>query len=300
MTINFNPVDTYADWNIALDTLAALLKRQSLCLFLGAGLSASSGEFPTWVELAKLCASNAGKDTSAVTDDMPINDLLKLMESVRDTFSDFEHYKEHVRKYLNEKFAFSYSHATNMLLIAIGALLIPSSRGFINEVITYNFDELLEWYLNLHGFKVQVVTDLPFLYEACDVRIYHPHGFLPKSPHHKSAQHFVFDSFEYDLNVGNSAFPWYQLCNEMLLRKIGIMVGLSGNDPAITSLVARTYSELEKKGKGRPIAFLLNRKASITNETSWYTKRGVVPLGFDTYDDIWTFLLNVCQASLEK
>src|ERR1035437_7294833 len=51
----------------------------------------------------------------------------------------------------------------NDLLIALGALLMGSKRGSVTEVLNVNCDDVLNWYLALHGFDTQVVTRLPSL-----------------------------------------------------------------------------------------------------------------------------------------
>ena len=295
---SFKPIDTYSDKAIAKQELSSLLKSGSLCLFLGAGVSQSSFEFPGWIELVKNCCNKVKINTSDIqSDDVPIDILLKKMEQVRDHFANAEKYKKLVRKQLVSKFQLDYHHAKNILLISIGALVISSQRGSIEEIVTYNFDDLLEWYLDLHGYKVQVVNNLPFLYEDADVRIFHPHGFLPKQEKYEKARHFIFDLYEYDLNVGDVNSPWFSMCKQLLLQKIAIMIGLSGDDPALRSLVVKTYEELKSTNTTRPVAFLLNRNKSLESSFSTYYKRGIVPIGFDTYDEIWKFVLEICQMA---
>ncbi|MCK5347679.1 MAG: hypothetical protein KAR20_29930, partial [Candidatus Heimdallarchaeota archaeon] len=197
------PLSSYQDKHIALDTLSLLLRKGSLCLFLGAGVSKSTGQFPSWVELVRFCTEekNIIQD---IHDDEPIDSLLMLMDSVRRKCASPAEYKEVVQSFLSQNFERTYSHAQNLLLIAIGALAMSSRRGSVNDIITYNFDDLLEWYLGLHGHMIQVITELPYLHEDVDVRIYHPHGFLPSNEIYKNSSHFVFDQFSYDMTIGNS------------------------------------------------------------------------------------------------
>jgi hypothetical protein len=298
--MSFFPISSYLDKGIAVEEIAKWLGSGSLCLFLGAGISMSSSEFPSWVGLVRACAEQKGFDISGIGVSTPIDKLLKLMEAVRRKCTDFEEYKELVRWRLNESFDLGHQHLQNALLISIGALLMPSTRGSISDVVTYNFDDLLEWYLNLHGFRVQVVTELPFLCEDVDVRIFHPHGFLPKSARYISSSHFVFDSFEYDLLVGNEKSPWFAECKHILRQKIALMIGISCDDPVLISLVRHTSDELIKSGVPRPVTFLLNRSEAIVNEIEWYLDRSIVPIGFDNFEEIWQFILAICQNAAGK
>lgn len=280
--------------------MAELLRRGSLCLFLGSGISMSSDEFPSWVQLVKACASPRGINIAHIVADAEVSSLLNTMEQVRDSFPSFDDYKEFVRSKLNESFSLDYHHARNMLLIAIGSLCMPSSRGSINDIITYNFDDLTEWYLNIHGFTVQVVSELPYIHKMADIRIFHPHGFLPKSEKYCISKHFVFDSFEYDLRIGNENSLWFNECKHFLMQKTGVMIGLSCEDPVLTTLVARTSESLSKFNMTRPIAFLLNKSSVLQKKKSeWYYKRGIVPLGFNDFSDIWEFILLVCQRAAD-
>lgn len=291
------PLVSYKDPHIALGTISELLRNGSLTLFLGAGVSMSTKDFLNWVDLVRFCLKEKGISVS-IEDDEPVDNLLSAMENVRDKCANEKEYKELVQKYLTGFISYDYKHAQNMLLIAIGSLVMSSKRGSIEEIVTYNFDDLLEWYFDFHGFNTQVVSEIPFLTKDSDVTVFHPHGFLPKLDKYKKSTHFIFDKFSYDLTVGNDKYPWFSLCNQLLMNKIALMVGISGNDPAIRTLLTRTHADLSKMGCNRPVAFLLSKHDSIKNDQEYF-KRGIIPLGFDSHDDIWTFLLEVCrQASI--
>lgn len=293
--MDWMPLTSYQDQHIALGTLSNLLKKGSLSLFLGAGVSMSTGQFPDWAGLVRFClqAKGISKD---IQDDEPIDNLLESMDSVRRECASPEEYKQLVHSFLSGKFEQNYSHAQNLLLIAIGALVMSSRRGSIEDIITYNFDDLLEWYFDLHGHKTQVITELPYMHEDSDVRIYHPHGFLPANTKYRNSSHFIFDQFSYDMTVGNDKSPWFPIVQQILFRKVAIMVGLSGKDPAIRALVAQTFEKLKENHNTRPVAFLLIRNKSL-GDPAYFIERGIVPLGFETHEDIWKFLLNICQKA---
>lgn len=293
MTLFDSPIQAYTSPEIASETLTELLLNGSLCLFLGAGVSQSTGTYPSWHTLVSHCIKGVGIDYP-LTDHPMAEELLIAMDVVRENLKG-EDLKILVQQFLQKDFILDYSHAQNMLLIALGALVMTSKRGSIDEIITYNFDDLIEWYFDLHGYQTQVVSHLPYLAKSSDVTVFHPHGFLPKSTKYNISDHFIFDQLSYDLTIGREDNPWYALSKQILLSKVAIMVGLSGDDPAIRTLIARVNEHLKEANSSRPVAFLLNIKTSIDKPTAYYTSRGIVPLGFDTFEEIWHFLLGVCQ-----
>ena len=293
MSIFNMPIQAYSTPSIAKEVLTELLLNGSLCLFLGAGVSESSKSYPSWRTLVEHCIAGAGVEHQ-LPDNAVTEDLLVAMDVVRGSLRD-EDLKALVQRFLQKDFELDYSHAKNMLLIALGALVMTSKRGSIDQIITYNFDDLIEWYFDLHGYKTQVVSRLPYISQDSDVTVFHPHGFLPKSTKYKMSDHFIFDQLSYDLTIGRDDNPWFALSKQLLLSKVAIMVGVSGDDPAIRALLARVNEQLSAANAPRPVAFLLNRATSIEKPSSYYLARGIVPLSFDTYDDIWAFLLGICQ-----
>lgn len=67
----------------------------------------------------------------------------------------------------------------NRLLSAIGSLVMASRRGSAGKVITLNFDDILELYLEFHGFTTAAIHDGRHWAPQDDVVVYHPHGYLP-------------------------------------------------------------------------------------------------------------------------
>ena len=283
--------------NLALGKLGPLLREGSLTLFLGTGISMSSGKYPSWPSLVQSC-TNELKFNKNIAANEPINNLLKYMDEVRRKISDTAQYQKLVNKHLNAGAKLDYKDLANNLLMSIGALCMGSKRGSITEVVTYNFDDLLEWYFALNGFVAQPVTDLPYLASGADVTVYHPHGFLPKLTKKNNAERFVFDQMSYEKTVGNRDDPWFVLCEQILLRKIAIFIGLSGKDPAMMTLVVRVHNSLNDKQQSRPVGFLLILD-SENLEKEYFLERGVIPLGFNNHSEIYEFLFKICKKASE-
>ena len=156
------------------DYLADELRSSRLALVLGAGLSTPFG-FPDWGALIDGCCSKVGIQIPT-----PRPDNRDLADEVRVTCKGQDAYLDIVQKQLYAGRSVSMEMLTaNRTLSAIAALAMSSVRGAVGNVITYNFDDLLELYLSYHGFKIQLVSDVPSWNERADIRILHPHGFLP-------------------------------------------------------------------------------------------------------------------------
>lgn len=66
------------------------------------------------------------------------------------------------------------------LLSSLGALVMSLARGGVADVFTLNFDDVLESYVNIHGFRSQVISEFPSdLRKDVDLQVFHLHGFLP-------------------------------------------------------------------------------------------------------------------------
>lgn len=283
--------------NLSLGNLGPLLGAGSITLFMGAGVSMSSGKYQNWPNLVRSCTSELGLNKN-IDDDEPIDNLLKYMSEVRRKLNNESEYRNFVNKHLNADAELDYADMANLLLMSVGALCMGSKRGSINEVVTYNFDDLLEWYFSLNGFVAQPVTDLPYLARNPDVTVYHPHGFLPKLTQASNSKTFIFDQLSYDRTIGNETDPWFALCKQILLRKIAIFVGLSGKDPAMRTLVTRVYDSLRSEGQNRPIGFLLNLDSKIEDKDD-LLERGVITIGFKDYNEIYEFLFSICKNATD-
>ncbi|MFZ2526225.1 MAG: hypothetical protein WAX14_01030, partial [Rhodococcus sp. (in: high G+C Gram-positive bacteria)] len=186
--------------------LAGYLRKGELALLLGAGVSRGL-ELPNWQRLVEVC-----EEECSISPDASL-DLMKRMDVVRRSrkeFGDF-HAVVHAALYrdLGGGDAYPDTMLQNRMLIALGALVMSSVRGSVTDVLTLNFDDVLDWYLHLHGFKTQVVTDLPTLVSASvDVRLLHLHGFLPLSPRFDESDWLVLTYDDLTKRLSPGGGPW--------------------------------------------------------------------------------------------
>ena len=183
------------------------------------------------------------------------------------------------------------------LLIALGAMLMGSRRGSVKEVFNFNFDDVLDWYLALHGFDSQIISSLPTLRREPDVTIYHPHGYLPlQVDTHQPSDFLVFSQHSYDEKLGDRQEPWLSLFGKTLQDRVFLFVGLSGADQTFGPTLADVQKKLNKQ---RYTAFWLFGPDVQDSQMKNLANRNVVPLRFPSFDDIPEFILQVCKEALK-
>ena len=202
------------------------------CIILGAGLSKPFG-LPDWPELLFRLYAAKGETCPSDTPE-------RQAEYFRAT-----HYKNDVQGLLNAVYDGLYAKATygfselrkNNTLAAIGALIMASQRGSVADVVTFNYDDLLELYLKYHGFVVASIHRRTHWHQSADVTLYHPHGFLPTNPSDTRSDDIVLDQSSYSQVIGKDNDVWRQTILNIMRRKTCIFIGISGQDNNLDSMM---------------------------------------------------------------
>lgn len=279
---------------VATELLAVALARGQLFLLLGAGVSKPLG-FPDWGELVTATAARAGADPVQVMSETG-NDLLVAMDQVRAQCSSPGEFLGFVTEALYEHLDGVYPddivHVP--LLNALGALVMASARGSAAEVFNLNFDDVLEWYLDLHGFTTQIVHSPPTLIRGgADVRIYHPHGFLPLVPAVTSATKIVFTKQQYvDRLSEDASAPWSTLLQSRLQSKVMLAVGTSMSDIDIATLLNQAKKYL---GDTRPLGFVIGNHNDAARAR--LLDQGLVAVTVADYRKVPDLLLAICRRA---
>lgn len=283
---------------LAVDFLAHHLREGSLALALGAGASRHL-KLPRWFELVNACSKEAGmkatfgKDTST-------DELCDRMEKIECKYSGGKADKGHSIKYrkLVTRALYKGVNYGNILhgelLMAVGSLLMGARRGSVTEVINFNFDDVLEWYLYLHGYDVNVISTLPSLRTGANVTIFHPHGFLPHHNEFTGSNFLIFSRRSYDKKMGDSVEPWTDLTKSILKSKVVLFVGLSGSDQTFGPIFDNVHTTL---GKTRQTGVWLFTKKDKADKLDQLEGRNFIVLEFEKHEDWPSFLLRVCQAA---
>jgi hypothetical protein len=286
--------------DLAAQCLGDLLRARELTLLLGAGVSKAAGGLPDWAELVARCEQSVG--ITPAPGRSP-NELLAAIDTIRRridpnrTNPDAMHHLVREALYteqMRHDGQYPDDILSNRMLIAIGALVMASSRGSVADVFTLNFDDLLEWYLHLHGFTTQVVPNLPaYLPGNVDVTVYHPHGFVPlvETAFSKSSWLVLSRSQLIERLAASADSPWPTVLGSKFMTKRLLTVGTSMSDLDIDVILKRI--ELHSKASG-PIGFVVT-SGLTTDRRDELLEVGLVPVNLASHDGIPEFLLTVCR-----
>ena len=266
-----------------------------LLLVLGAGVSIAYG-LPSWSSLI----DNA-YDISGQSKPEGVSDLLLLADYlfVDIFYRDEAKFAEIIRKALFYRYNYSAaSIGSNMLLQALSSLTMPSMRGQVREVITFNFDDLLENYLRQYGFVSDSIVRLPFWSSRADVRVYHPHGLLPVNTVNNIPDSIFFAQIQFEENQIKKKV-WYDKIAELMASHTCIFLGISGEDTNIRSLLSEVKKRhVSQSGDGAwaywGIRFSDNEEDP--KKADW-ERRGVVQQTLNSYEDLPNWLLDISQRA---
>lgn len=286
--------------DVAARMLGGSLFRGEITLLLGAGVSSGS-HLPSWGDLVAGCEDEMG--FPKVAEDRDPVKLMEAMEDVQaavvaDSALPTGHFAGLVRNNLYPKEMLAAGKypdelLSDMMLIALGAMVMPCSRGSVADVITMNFDDVLEWYLEMHGFRTQSVVNLPeSIRSDVDVRVLHAHGFLPLHSDIPATDWLVLTRREFVRRIaGTSGKAWPRFITNVLSTKVLLAVGTSMADLDVHVHLEEAVAE---RGTSNPIGYVVNKsftEGEKRNLLGW----GLVPVSIGSYEEIPHFLLEVCR-----
>lgn len=274
--------------------LATQLSRGRLSMLIGAGVSTAFG-LPDWRGLLERLFGNRGE--------VPPQrySLTRQAEHYRDKFhqGDDVGFIKSVHDALYHGVDASFEKLrTSKTLAAIGSLVMASCRGSIAEVVTFNWDNLLELYLAYHGFVTGSLATETHWAGVYDVSVLHPHGFIPFRLEDGASEGIVFDQISYSAVIGDEARPWRQRLLSIMRRHTCLFIGLSGDDPNLDSLLC--VCQPEHASQHEKTAFWGARFTTSADpvEHGFWEKRGVYCKVLGDYENgLPDFVFSVCQEA---
>lgn len=215
--------------------LAAFLKKGQLRLVVGAGVSSACG-LPQWKELILAIEELVNIDESS----KPLEDRAEdiLHDKCGGNRIEFANLVRQSLYKDNDDLSFSLNALGQKdLLVAIGAITMAGLRYGAREVVTFNFDDMLEMYLTYYGFTVSSTANLPRMNIRDDLEVLHIHGLLPSNKNEVTPREVVFTASEFDEVVGDKQNLWHQKVCDILSSNICLFIGLSGNDSNLTNML---------------------------------------------------------------
>jgi hypothetical protein len=280
------------------DTLIKYLAKQlndgKLALILGAGIS-TAFNLPDWTSLLTKLYSQQGSVPPAGYD------LTKQAEDFRTVYfkNDTPGFLQAVHTALYDGVSIDFDMLRqNATLGAIGALVMASHRGSASEVVTFNWDNLLELYLQYHGFVTVPVIHEKHWSGSADVTIFHPHGFLAHDLSSGASEDIVFDMMSYGTFIGKEERPWRQRLLAIMRSRTCLFIGLSGNDHNLNSLLTTCqpqHASFNENTLYWGVSFTTSSESIIIN---FWENRGVYCKTIGSYGaDLPRFLFKICQQA---
>lgn len=286
---------------LAMPAIAGLLGTGRLNLFLGAGVSKGFG-LPDWTTLIARILSHGGDAAFlAGLQKKSTIEQTKLIDPLDDGKADYLT-TVHKALYADVESTLLEQLPRSPLLLAVAALLTGSCRGRIQNVFTYNYDDLLEQYLRMLGYAVRVRTSPTDFSTWADVEINHVHGHLPQSwKVDDKPVELILSEKSYRSRRAGIDEGWSSYVEHSIYSKAALFMGLSGDDYSILDLLKRGQMAIDKTAS-RPRDYygywLMTPDAYHRNEAA-IIEVGMCPIPIEK-DQLARFVFGVCQAALPK
>lgn len=285
---------------LAIPFLADHLIKGTLVLFLGAGSSKGFG-LPNWLEFTNRFRTSVGLNemTGANTPEEiqhAMDEALDRIPGAQDRINTTRSILYPDPDTLDVSWAFQ-----NHLLISISSLLMGSKRGHIRRVVTLNYDSMLEWFLSLFGFQVNAIADLPAMEGSEDVRIYHPHGFVPHpSLKFRDSKSLILGLKDANNMVGGRENLWREKERQIMESGVCLFVGLSGNtlsDRSISPILSTVGDHFKEM---RPLGIWIVKDDLTEVKKSEFLRNNIAPIQILGDQEISKFILRISQTALER
>ncbi len=262
-------------------------------MVLGAGIS-KPFNLPTWRDLLINLYAKEKKTP-------PKKDPKRQAEDYRNSFykDNLAGFLETVKVTLYKDVNASYEVLRRCdALAAVASLAMSSRRGSASEIITFNWDDLLETYLGYHGFVTSSVTSDSDWSTSADISILHPHGFLPLSAKRKPSSDIVFDQWSYSTIMGKEGSLWRQSLEVAMRGHTCLFIGLSGNDDNLDLLLKEcesTHASRQEKTAFWAVTYTTSKEDA---DLEFWRRRRVFPVVVKNFTtDLPKKLFGIAQAA---
>ena len=290
------------DWKIERTEILTEAKKDfaqgNISLFLGAGVSMAAG-LPGWNTLLErmLSETNGYQDHLDSTDLDNISNACGFSSIVLGRFVKAYHENHGSSNLSKDKFIAIIRNALykdfdinqkSDLLCQLTRLI---KTGYISEVITYNFDNILETYLENDNIECYPI----FKNNAPQQRfpIYHVHGFIPQQKEDLDTPMPVLSEEQYH-EVYANAYNWGNIEQlHALNRTTCFFIGLSMNDPNLRRILEISHHEADEQERhyvflSRQTKFKTEKKDKCYQyvQTKILNRLGLNVIWYDKHDEL--------------
>ncbi len=240
------------DWNVKRQHILESAKTDfnqgnNISLFLGAGVSMAVG-LPSWNTLLERMLHDQnfqdhlnGNDLTKISDNCGSSSIVlgRFIKSYHESHCQEELSKKQFTDIIHDALYKDFNNDFKSPLIIQLTELIKT--GNITEIITYNFDNILETYLEKENIKYYPVfnNNTP----QAGLSIYHVHGFIPMEKGNIATPMPVLSEEQYHAVYAN-AYNWGNVEQlHALNRTTCFFIGLSMNDPNLRRILEISHNE---------------------------------------------------------
>ena len=241
-----------------VEILRSAYCEKKLTLYLGAGVSVGNG-LPPWEQLvlAMYYSTLSGPDIGAGLRPFP-NYLFAIAEwhlqrrhepldisarKIRSRFHSATDFLKELKETLYAGFSipdsgrfqipdtYSILEANSTLRAVTDLCENHNDSRALHAIVTYNYDNLLEFALEGRGIRVQPIwkAKAPAVHDGV-LPVYHVHGYVPIEGSGSSGDELVFTEEQYHL-AAHDAYSWSNLVQiQCMSSSTGLMIGLSLSD----------------------------------------------------------------------
>ena len=216
------------------------LQSGNYSFFLGAGISMDAG-LPSWSAFMKnLIRRIQTRDANKKLTDLDYADIeeqcfhssIIVGQFLKEYGSD-----EDIKNYARESLYEEYNQKTNKTQRLIDSIIHVIEKQFPQNIITYNYDDLIESSLLGRGnFIFETITGATII-KGSQLPIYHVHGYIPNPNTAKLPEDIVLTEESYH-KIYQEPFHWSNIVQlNALNHTVCFFIGLSMSDPNLRRLL---------------------------------------------------------------
>lgn len=270
-----------------------------LAIFLGSGVSFNFN-LPNWAGLIGALCKIASIDFPPIGYPEKVT-LLQIASSLRRGYfeNSDDKFVEAVATELYRSADVAIERlCEDRLFAAIGATLTSSARGGVSTVLTLNYDDCLERYLEILGFVVDPIINPSHWASRADISIMHPHGFLPYDRARSRSSEIVLDQTSFSNAIGNVGSLWFQRIVGVLRTSTTLLIGLGTGDQNLLSMLKAAKTDHPSENDGAKYNCVMVQVDPNRMAAESIKDHGVstFPLR-DNKTHLPDFLLSICQKA---